>query len=72
MSVKFEFTLSDEDASNLIFVLQEAKIQAMSRAFEFHTDSERDKQAREWHNEHARYLEELKQKVWQAIKELTK
>ena len=65
MAVKFEFTLSDVDASNLIDIINSEKVRALSRAREFLVGSVTrvDQANADWYNGHADYLEELKQKV---------
>lgn len=65
MAVKFEFTLSDVDASNLIDIINSEKVRALSRAREFLAGSVTrvDQANADWYNGHADYLEELKQKV---------
>jgi hypothetical protein len=50
--VRFEFTLDDVDAENLISILNDEKCRALEKAF----DSD-------WYKAHAAYLEDLKQKV---------
>ncbi len=50
--VKFEFTLDDEDAENLINILNDEKCRALEKAI----DSD-------WYKGHATYLEHLKQKI---------
>lgn len=65
MSVKFEFTLSDIDASNLIDIIQQDICRTRFGATEFiKTPMTATDQANlDWHNKHAEYLEGLKQKV---------
>ncbi len=50
--VKFEFTLDDVDAENLISILNDEKCRALEKTL----DSD-------WYKAHAAYLEDLKQKV---------
>ena len=50
--VKFEFTLDDSDAENLIRILNDEKVRSLEKAI----DSD-------WYKAHATYLEYLKQKV---------
>ncbi len=65
MVVKFEFTLSDQDASNLIDILQNEQVRALDRAREFLAGrvTRVDQANADWYNGHAEYLEGLKQKV---------
>ena len=65
MSVKFEFTLSDQDASNLIDILQGEQARALSKSMKFINArmSKTDQANLEWYNGHAEYLERLKLKV---------
>lgn len=64
MAVRFEFTLSDIDASNLIGILHDEKVRTLAKAIEHagHLD-EVSQYNVDWYNRHADYLEELKQKV---------
>ncbi len=50
--VRFEFTLDDVDAENLISILNDERVRALEKAL----DSD-------WYKAHADYLEGLKQKV---------
>lgn len=50
--VRFEFTLDDVDAENLISILNDERVRALEKAI----DSD-------WYKGHADYLEDLKQKV---------
>lgn len=50
--VRFEFTLNDVDAENLISILNDERVRALEKAL----DSD-------WYKAHATYLEDLKQKV---------
>jgi hypothetical protein len=50
--VRFEFTLDDVDAENLISILNDERVRALEKAL----DSD-------WYKAHATYLEDLKQKV---------
>jgi hypothetical protein len=69
MAVKFEFVLNDTDASNLISILHDRKVDAMKRAeeydrlFESGTRSKANIANRDWYEGHAEYLEGLKQKI---------
>lgn len=54
--IKFEFTLSDTDASNLIDIIQEEKVRTLSRAIE-------NPENMIWYKNHADYLENLKQTI---------
>lgn len=65
MSVKFDFILSDVDASNLIDIIHSAKCAALEKAQDFiNTNmSATDRANMDWYNGHAEYLEGLKQKV---------
>ena len=65
MAVRFEFTLSDIDASNLIAILHEEKVRIMGKAQDFIKPqmTKTDRANLDWYNGHAEYLEELKQKV---------
>lgn len=63
--IKFEFILSDRDASNLMDIINSAKCKALSDAQEFIKPnmSSVDEANCNWFNSHADYLEELKQKI---------
>ena len=68
--IKFEFTLSDVDAQNLISILQDEQVRCLARAREFldkvneHGGNHRAAQANvDWYNAHADYLEGLKKKI---------
>jgi hypothetical protein len=63
--IKFEFTLNDVDASNLVGILHDAKIAALHSATSVITMnmSDEDHAKLDWFNSHAEYLEGLKQKV---------
>jgi hypothetical protein len=50
--IRFEFTLDDVDAENLISILNDERVRALEKAL----DSD-------WYKAHAAYLEDLKQKV---------
>ncbi len=50
--VKFEFTLDEIDAENLIRILNDEKCRALEKAID-----------NNWYKAHATYLEYLKQKV---------
>ncbi len=65
MMVKFEFTLNDIDASNLISILHDAKVQAIAKGQEFITNpmTTTGQANLDWYRGHAEYLEGLKQKV---------
>ncbi len=65
MAVKFEFTLSDIDASNLIDILQNAHVRALDNARKCIKlkVSAMDQADIDWYNRHADNLKELKQKV---------
>ena len=65
MSVRFEFILSDVDASNLMDIIHGAKCAALEKAQDFikPTMSAADQANLDWYNGHAEYLEGLKQKV---------
>lgn len=65
MSVKFEFTLSDIDASNLIDILQNEKARVLAKGMDFIKPemTNADRLNLNWCNSHAEYLEGLKQKV---------
>ena len=65
MAVKFEFTLSDIDAANLIAILHEEKVRIMVKAQEFIKPqmTKVDQANLDWYNGHADYLEDLKKKV---------
>ena len=65
MTIKFEFTLSDVDAANLIAILHEEKVRIMVKAQEFIKPemTKVDQANRQWYNGHAEYLERLKPKV---------
>lgn len=59
--IKFEFTLSDIDATNLIDVLKSAKTKALVEAGKCLTIN--NQYGANWYNSHADYIEEIKQKV---------
>lgn len=63
--VKFEFTLSDVDAENLIGVLhdEQERTRAKARKYIKPDMSDVDQANANWYTAHADYLEELKQKV---------
>lgn len=63
--IKFEFTLSDQDASNLMNVIQNAIVDASFKAQEFIKPkmTATDQMNCDWYNSHADYLKELKQKI---------
>lgn len=63
--VKFEFTLSDVDAENLIGILQEEQVRARIKAQRFiKQDMSQVHQVNlDWYNAHADYLEGLKKKI---------
>lgn len=63
--IKFEFTLTDKDASNLLDILNEAKCKALidARAFIKPNMTRADQANADWYNGHAEYLEGLKQKI---------
>lgn len=65
MTVKFEFTLNNRDASNLIDILHNEQVRALSRAREFIVGkvTRVDQANADWYNGHADYLENLKQKI---------
>lgn len=65
MAVKFEFTLSDIDASNLLDVIHTAKAKALQDAQKFLAPemTRVDRANYDWYIGHAEYLEGLKQKV---------
>lgn len=65
MSVHFNFTLNDVDASNLIDILHQEQVRALAQAQKFiRPDMTRVDQANcDWYNGHAEYLEGLKQRV---------
>ena len=61
MTVKFEFTLSDVDAENMIDIFNMHKNKMLFKAVSFITKS--DDQMADWYNRQADYAEELKQKI---------
>lgn len=63
--VKFEFTLNDVDASNLISILHDEKLRAIDKSQTFISPqmSKADRANADWYLGHADYLEGLKQKV---------
>ena len=61
MAVKFEFTLSDIDAFNLMDILHTAKIKALVEADKCLVNN--NQSGANWYNSHADYIEEIKQKV---------
>jgi hypothetical protein len=63
--VKFEFTLSDVDAENLIGILHNEQVRCLDRGRGFikRDMSPSDTANLEWYNAHADYLEGLKKKI---------
>lgn len=61
MTVKFEFTLSDIDATNLMDILHSAKTKALVEAGKCLVNN--NQSGANWYNSHADYIEEIKQKV---------
>ena len=61
MAVKFEFTLSDIDAFNLMDILQSAKTKSLVEACKCLAMN--NQSGADWYNSHADYIEEIKQKV---------
>lgn len=63
--VKFEFTLSDVDAENLIGILHDAQLDARYKAQKFIKQkmSRVDQANLDWYNAHADYLQALKEKI---------
>jgi hypothetical protein len=68
--IKFEFTLSDVDAQNLISILHDEQVRMLNKALVFlakvneHCGNHRAAQANvDWYNAHADYLEGLKKKI---------
>ena len=63
--VKFEFTLDDIDAENLIGILRDERVRTLSKAQKFQSDemTQADQANAAWYTAHATYLEHLKQKV---------
>ncbi len=63
--IKFEFTLNDQDASNLIDILHNEKVRTLATAQNFiKKDMNAVDQANlDWYNGHAAYLQSLKEKV---------
>ena len=68
--VKFEFTLNDTDAQNLISVLHDERIRTLDmhsyHMRRYHGSNSNDRVAlanADWYKAHAEYLEELTQKV---------
>lgn len=63
--VRFEFTLDDTDASNLISILHDEQVRALDKAQDFCKPSmtRADQANYNWYTAHATYLEALKQKV---------
>ena len=61
MTIKFEFTLSDNDATNLVDILQSAKTKALVDAGKCLVVN--NQSGANWYNSHADYIEEIKQKV---------
>lgn len=59
--VKFNFTVSAEDAQNIIEALQEAKISALSQKVEFQLEGKIAEA--DWCQRHAEYWEKLIQVV---------
>lgn len=56
--VKFEFTLNDEDASNLLDIIQSEKIRMLEMALDDELKARAD-----WYRSHAEYLVKLKQQI---------
>lgn len=65
MAVKFEFTLSDADTSNLISILHDERVRVLAKAQWFTKPemTKADQANADWYNGHAEYLEGLKRKV---------
>ena len=63
--IKFEFTLSDIDAQNLIDCINTAKVTAMETSASFIKESMTnvDETNMHWYKDHAEYLDGLKQQV---------
>lgn len=61
MAVKFEFTLSDVDAENMIDMFNAHKNQMLFKAGSFLAKN--DDQMAYWYNCQSDYVEELKQKI---------
>ena len=61
MTVKFEFTLSDVDAENMIDMFNMHKNKMLFKAVSFLAKN--DNQMADWYNRQADYVEELKQKI---------
>jgi hypothetical protein len=59
--IKFSFTLSDVDAENLINMFNNAKTKSMQNAIK--SLCQNNQSEADWHNDHADYIEQLKQKV---------
>ena len=56
--IKFEFTLNDEDAANLLDIIQHEKTRVLEMALFDETQARTD-----WYRNHAEYLEKLKQQI---------
>lgn len=68
MAVKFNFTLNDTDASNLISIIHDAKVAAIDTAQGHKVGNTKvDQMNANWYLAHAEYLEELKQKVLNGV-----
>ena len=65
MTFKFEFTLSDKDASNLIDILRSEQVRTLAAAKKFIKSemTATDQANLDWCDRHADYLDGLKHKV---------
>lgn len=71
MAVHFEFILDDVDASNLIMILNDAKVEAQVTASEYSLDKTKVGRANaDWYKGYAEYLGNLLQKVSQGGKKI--
>lgn len=71
MAVHFEFMLDDVDASNLILILHDAKVEAQVKSSEYSLDKTKVGRANaDWYMGHAEYLDSLLQKVSQGGKKV--
>lgn len=63
--VRFEFTLSDVDAENLIGILRDEQERSRAKAREYLSEdmTDVDQANVKWYTAHADYLEELRQRV---------
>ncbi len=59
--IRFEFTLDDVDAENLISILNDEKCRALEKVTDCLAQGSKDHA--NWYKAHSTYLEHLKQKI---------